>query len=194
MAAAGRVITGFSKPYVAKYSVVGTTVSYTDGMVLARGVSVALAPTSSDDNDFYADNVKAETAGGVFNGGTVTLTVDGANPAARALITGLPAAGSDGWTADGDATQPPYLGVGYITRYMSGGEVIYVPTILSKTKLSAPQENAATQEEDIDWQTTEYAFTLMRDDSEVHVWRYIGADFETEAEAEAALKAKLGIA
>jgi len=51
MAAAGRVITGFSKPYVAKYSVVGTTVSYTDGMVLARGVSVALAPTSSDDND-----------------------------------------------------------------------------------------------------------------------------------------------
>lgn len=37
MNAAGRVATGFSKPYVAKYSNVGTTISYSEGIQLARG-------------------------------------------------------------------------------------------------------------------------------------------------------------
>lgn len=193
MAANGRVITGFSKPYIANYAASGTTVTYSGGMVLARGVSVSLAPESADDNKFYADNVTAETAAGVFTGGTATITVDGLNPDARALAYGLPEAGSDGWTADGDTTNAPYVGIGYIVRYMSGGNVIYVPTVLAKTRLSIPAEEASTQEDEIDWQTTALDFTLMRDDSANHNWRFIGADFTTEEAAEAALKAKLGI-
>lgn len=193
MAANGRVITGFSKPYIANYAASGTTVTYSGGMVLARGVSVSLAPESADDNKFYADNVTAETAAGVFTGGTATITVDGLNPDARALAYGLPEAGSDGWTADGDTTNAPYVGIGYIVRYMSGGDVIYVPTVLAKTRLSIPTEEASTQEDEIDWQTTALDFTLMRDDSANHNWRFIGADFTTEEAAEAALKAKLGI-
>ena len=193
MAANGRVITGFSKPYIANYAASGTTVTYSGGMVLARGVSVSLAPESADDNKFYADNVTAETAAGVFTGGTATITVDGLNPDARALAYGLPEAGSDGWTSDGDTTNAPYVGIGYIVRYMSGGDVIYVPTVLAKTRLSIPTEEANTQEDEIDWQTTALDFTLMRDDSANHNWRFIGADFTTEEAAEAALKAKLGI-
>jgi hypothetical protein len=193
MAASGRVITGFSKPYVALYTANDSTVTYSGGMVLARGVSVALAPESADDNIFYADNVAAESAGGVFTGGTATLTVDGLNPAARKLCEGLPEAAQDGWTADGDSTVTPTLGVGYVVRYMSGGEVIYVPIVLAKTKMAIPDQNAATQEDAIAWQTEALEFTLMRDDTENHNWRYIGADFTTEAAAEAALKTKLGI-
>lgn len=193
MAANGRVITGFSKPYIATYSNSGTSVTYSDGMVLARGVSVSLAPESAEDNKFYADNVEAESVAGVFTGGSATLTVDGLNPTARALALGLPSAGTDGWTAYGDDAQPPYLGVGYIVRYMSGGDVIYVPTILTKTKLAIPGEDAATQEDQIAWQTTPLTFNLMRDDSANHNWRFIGADFTTEAAAETALRTKLGI-
>lgn len=193
MAADGRVITGFSKPYIAVYANSGSTVSYSSGMVLARGVSVSLAPESADDNNFYADNVVAESAGGIFTGGTATLTVDGLNPTARDIALGLPVAGSDGWISDGDSTSVPYLAVGYIVRYMSGGDVIYVPTVLAKTKLAIPSEDAATQEDEISWQTTPLSFTLMRDDSENHNWRYIGGDFTTEAAAEAALQTKLGI-
>lgn len=193
MAANGRVITGFSKPYIAIYSNSGSTVTYTGGMVLARGVSVSLAPESADDNNFYADNVVAESAGGIFTGGTATLTVDGLNAAARKMALGLPEAAEDGWTNDGDSTAAPYLGVGYIVRYMSGGDVIYVPTVLAKTKLGIPEESANTQEDEIDWQTTDMEFTLMRDDTDNHNWRFIGADFTSEAEAEAALKTKLGI-
>lgn len=193
MAANGRVITGFSKPYIATYSNNGSTVTYSDGMVLARGVSVSLAPESSDDNNFYADNVTAESAGGIFTGGTATLTVDGLNPTARNLAMGLPTAGSDGWTSVGDNAAPPYLGVGYIVRYMSGGDVIYVPTVLAKTKMSIPGEDAATQEDQISWQTTPLTFNIMRDDTANHNWKFIGADCTTEAAAEAALQAKLGI-
>lgn len=193
MAANGRVITGFSKPYVAKYTANGSTVTYSEGMILARGVSVSLAPESADDNNFYADNVVAESAGGVFTGGTATLTVDGLNPAARSLAMGLAEANTEGWIEDGDSTEAPYLAVGYIVRYMSGGDVIYVPTVLAKTKMAIPAEEAATQEDQIAWQTTAIDFTLMRDDTENHTWRYIGADCATEAAAVAALKTKLNI-
>lgn len=193
MAANGRVITGFSKPYVSLYSNSGENVSYSGGMVLARGVSVALAPEASDDNIFYADNVAAETVLGVFTGGTATVTVDGLNPPARKLICGLPEPGADGWISEGDSTVKPYVAVGYIVRYMSGGEEIFVPTVLAKTRAAIPPENAATQEEEIEWQTTPITLTLLRDDSANHNWRYIGSDFATEAEAETALRTKLGI-
>lgn len=193
MAANGRVITGFSKPYYAIYSNNGETVTYANGAPIARGVSVSLSPESSDDNNFYADNVVAESLSGVFTGGTVTLTADSPLPAAMAAMRGLPTADTDGWKAEGDSINPPYLGIGYIVRYMSDGQTIYVPTVLAKTRMSIPEESAATQEDEIDWQTTDLEFTLMRDDTANHNWRFIGADFQTEAAAEAALKTKLSI-
>ena len=75
--AAGKVCTGFSMPYVAKYSATGGTVTYSEAMRLARGVSVTIDPEVGDDNKFFADNITAEVAPGTFTGGTATLTVDG---------------------------------------------------------------------------------------------------------------------
>lgn len=189
----GRVVTGFSKPYAALYHDNGDgTVSYSGAQALARGVEVSLEPESAEDNNFYADNVVAESASGIFTGGTATLTVDGLFMAARRKFFGLPEAGADGWTAEGEKTTSPYIGLGWITRYMSAGVTTYVPTILAKTKFSALGESAATQEDEIDWQTSEITATLMRDDTVAHNWRFIGADFATEAAAEQALVAKLG--
>lgn len=188
----GRVATGFSKPYVAKYASAAGVVTYSDPMILARGVDVTLSPESSDDNTFYADNQAAENAGGVFTGGSVALTVDGLLAAAKQFIFGYPTVGQDGWTEVGDSAEVPYVAVGYITRYMSDGVTTYVPTILCKTKFSLPEESAATQKEEIDWQTTSLTATLMRDDSSNHNWKLEGSDFSTEAAAEDALKEKLG--
>ena len=47
------VTTGFSKPYVAKYSNTTGTTSYTGGMSLGRGVSFSLEPEVAEDNDYY---------------------------------------------------------------------------------------------------------------------------------------------
>lgn len=187
MAVAGRVCTGFSKPYVATYSNAGSVVTYSSGQLLARGVSVNLQPESAEDNNFYADNVVAESAAGEFIGGTVELEVDGLFRDTEDLIFGAPAA-VDGWVADGDANNAPFCGVGFIVRWMSEGVTTYQPVVLPKVKFNIPEEERATQEDEIDWQTTTLTATLMRDDTTNKTWRYRGDAFSSEALAEAELQ------
>lgn len=191
MAANGRVITGFSYPYVALYSESGGTISYTSGQILARGVNVDLSIDAADDNNFYADNVVAESATGMFGGGSCTLTVDGLLTAAEKLILGLPTADGEGWTAYGDAASIPYVGLGFIVRYMSDGVTTYVPIVLNKVKFKMPNLSAATQEEEIDWQTQELEAVIMRDDSSAHNWKMVCAGQADEATAQAKITALL---
>lgn len=195
----GRVLTGFSMPWVALYANSGGTISYSGGMPLARGVSVSLDVETSDDNDFYADNVLAETDNQGFSSGTVTLTVDGLKDAARKLIMGITATKSVTVGTDTtvvfeqyDDTQAiPYVGVGFVARYMEDGVTSYVPYILNKVKFNPEGLEAATQEEEIDWQTTELEGSIMRDDSTSHAWKLIGATQTSEAAAVDAYKAIL---
>ena len=193
MTADGRVVIGFSKPHYALYSISGTTVTYASGAVLARGVSVSLEIETSEDNNFYADNGPAETDNGSFVSGTGTLTVDGLNPDARRAVLGLPEADSSGWTGYGDGISVPFVGVGYIVKYRSGGDDIYVPTVLPKVKFTLPAKSAETQGENINWQTEDLPMTVYKDGTADNNWLYEGADFTTEAAALAALKTKLGI-
>ena len=195
----GRVVTGFSKPVVAKYSAAGTTVSYDEVVALARGVEVQLDIETNDDNDFYADNVKAESAGNVFNSGTVTLTVDGLKEEARQLIMGLPAPTSvtvgstsvDVYEFD-DRQDKPYVGVGFIVRFMEDGVTSFAPYLLPKVQFKDVGIEAQTQEESIDFQTSELEGTIFRDDSDNHRWQRVGANQTTEALAYSVLQALLG--
>lgn len=187
----GKVATGFSMPRVAKYEATGTTVTYSGVMPLARGVDVSLSPESSDENIFYADNKNAESAAGEFTGGTVSLTVDGLLLTAKRFIYGLPTVTGD-WTAFGDDMEVPYVGIGYITRYMSDGVTTYVPTVIVKARFSLPEMEAATQEDEIDWQTQALEATIFRGDDANRTWLFEGKDYTTEADALTALDAKLG--
>lgn len=196
----GKVITGFSKPYVALYAAAGGTVTYSGGMPLARGVSVEIDLEEGDENNFYADNITAETAPGVFTGGSATLTVDGLKAAARRFILGMPEPSTITVNGKevavdsfGDRMQIPYVGVGFLVRYMEDGVTTYAPMVLTKTRFSTPGLSASTQEDSIDWQTEELSVTLMRDDTEEHNWRKVAADQATEAEAEGVLRAMLGV-
>lgn len=201
MAAAGKVITGFSSPYVAKYSASGGTVTYSDGMRLARGVSVSINPEVGDANPFYADNVEAETVPGVFTGGTADLVVDGLLNTAEAFVYGLPEPESlsygESKTVEvysyGEGMEIPYVGIGFVIRFMSGGVTTYAPMLLTKTRFQTPNTEAATQEESIEWQTQTLTADLMRDDSADRNWKKIAADQATEAEAEEIVKAMLNI-
>ena len=197
---AGKVCTGFSKPWVAKYvNGGGGNVSYTGAMRLARGVDVDLDVESSDDNNFYADNALAESAGGVFQSGTLNLTVDGLLIAAEKMISGLPdptkvTVGQN--QVDiydyGDDMRVPYCGVGFIARYMSGGVVTWTPYVLTKVKFAPVPTAAATQGEDIDWQTQALTGAIHRDDTAKHNWKRVGEDQTSEEAAEDVIKALLG--
>lgn len=193
MSAAGKVCTGFSKPYVALYANNNGTISYSSGQKLARGVEVSLDPNASDSNIFYADNIAAESVPGTFTNGTCTLTVDGLLAEARELIAGLPTADSDGFMHYGDNQNVPYVGLGFIMRYMSDGVTYYTPVILPKCSLQPESLAAATQEEEVDFQTEELEFNVLRDDSSNHDWKLLGGDLTTEAAAEALIQSKLGI-
>ena len=193
MSAAGKVCIGFSKPYVAVYTNSGTTITYSDGRVLARGVDVSIEPETSDDNKFYADNTEAETDAGTFSGGTLSLTVDGLHQDAESLIMGLPAADQSGWISYGDSQTVPFVGVGYIAKYMSGGEITYVPTIIPKVVFNQISNSHATSENSLNFQTQALTAQIKRADDADRSWQYLGEPQTTEALAEAAIKTKFGI-
>lgn len=191
--ASGKVLTGFSLPYVALYSATGGTVTYSSGQKLARGVNVQLEPTVGDNNNFFADNIIAETAGGIMTGGQVTLTVDGLLETAEKLILGLPDADTNDWYHYGDAMSIPYVGIGFICRYQSEGVVTYTPVVLTKARFQTPSLSANTQEEDIEWQTQELVADLARDDTSSHDWKLVGEAQTTEALAEGMIKTMFNI-
>lgn len=193
MSAAGKVCIGFSKPYVAVYTNSGTTITYSDGRVLARGVDVSIEPETSDDNKFYADNTEAETDAGTFSGGALSLTVDGLHQDAEALIMGLPAADQSGWISYGDSQTVPFVGVGYIAKYMSGGEITYVPTVIPKVVFNQISNSHATSEDSLNFQTQALTAQIKRADDADRSWKYLGEPQATEALAEAAIKTKFGI-
>ena len=199
----GRVAVGFSAPVVGLYSAAGGTVTYTagKGMRLARGVSVALNLQLADNNDFYADNVRAESEGGTFTGGTATLTVDGLLPAAERFVMGLPEPTEVSYGATqkvmvdkyGDNVNAPYVGVGYVVEYLSGGVHTWEPTILRKGKFQQPTTEASTKGETTDYQTQALTVDLSRDDTATHDWKWVGEAQTSEAAAIAILEGLLGV-
>lgn len=199
--ASGKVITGYSFPFVALYNNNNGTISYTNGIELARGVNVNISLETGDVENFYANNVAAESAGGAFTGGEATLTVDGLKADARKLIMGLPTADSisvGGTSVDvydyDDRQQIPYVGIGFVVRYMEDGVTSYRPVMLPKAIFNQDGLEANTQEESIDFQTTELTANILRDDSTYHKWRRIAADQTTEDAAVNVVKTLLGIA
>ena len=193
-AATGKVPTGFSFPYVGTYASSSGTITYSTVQELARGVSVSITPDTPDDNQFWANNQQAESGPTKFRSGTATVTVDGLLIAARRMIRGLPAAGSDGWVAVGDSANAPYVGFGFLQRWMSGGVEGWTPIILVKTKFEIPNDSAETEGEDgISWQTQDLTARIYRGDNANHDWKWIGGDFDSESDAKTALLVKMGV-
>lgn len=190
----GKVITGYSNPFVALYQESNGTVTYSGGRKLARGVDVSTDITTTEDNKFYADNVVAESAKRKFASGTLNLTVDGLLAEAERMIHGLPAADTNGFTHYGDEATYPYCGFGCVIRYQSDGVESYTAFVLRKIRFSQSGTSAATQQEDVDWQTQALSAEIMRDDTATHDWKYQAEDLETEAAAIAKVKSALNIA
>lgn len=195
----GKVITGYSMPIVAKYTFSNNTISYTDAMPLARGVEVSMEVETGDATNFYADNTIAEAVAGQFNGATATLTVDGLKDSARDLIAGITTKGT---ITVGDKTVAtavyddlqviPYVGIGFVVRYMENGVTTYAPVILPKAQFSPEGLDAATQGESVEFQTTELQATVMRADDANHSWKVVAADQTTEAAAVNTINAYFG--
>lgn len=194
-------IIGVSKPYVAKYSNTDSTVTYTAGQILDKMTQLDATINSAKNNNFYADNAIAETDRS-FSGGTLTVNTADLGPEVSALILGItPVAISEieGVTDEDvnelifdDDQQNPYLGFGCIIKKRVNNEDKWRAIIFTKIQFAVPSDAATTQGETIEWQTPTLSGTIMRDDSAKHTWKR-EATFTTEAQAEAYIKARLGI-
>ena len=193
MSAAGKVCTGYSSPFVAKYAESNGTVSYTSGQELARGVGIDIQITTTDGVVFYANNGAAESANGIFQSGQATLTVDGLFAAAERLIMGITAADSDGFTNYDDDQDAPYVGIGVVGRFMSDGVTSYTPFILPKCKFNIPNRTMQTSEDTVNFQSQELVAQILRDDSAKHKWIRVGGDETSESAAIAKIKTAFSI-
>ena len=192
---------GLSKPYYGIYSASGTTVTYANGAVMGKATEANIEIDTTEDNNLYADNGIAETDRS-FAGGTLTLSTDDLSQDVTKAILGLTEntiTGIEGVTDTSvkelvydDTQTTPYLGVGFIVKKKVGGAYKWRAVVLSKVMFSVPADAATTQGESIEWQVPELSATIMRDDSETHMWKR-EATFTTEAQAEAYIKARLNI-
>lgn len=192
---------GLSKPYYAIYTAAGETVTYSGGGIMGKATEANVEIETSDDNNLYADNAIVETDR-VFSGGTLTLSTDDLSSEVSKAILGVQEEAITGITGvtDTEAKElvyddrqsAPYLGVGFIIKKKVGGVDKWRALVLTKVMFAIPADAATTQGESIEWQVPELSATIMRDDTANHVWKR-EVTLTTEAQAEAYIKARLGI-
>lgn len=196
------VTTGFSNIHVALYAADGGNVTYTGVRKLGRSVSMSTDISTSDDNNFYADDRLAETeTGSAFTDGSGTMTIDGLSPDDEAFLMGLKAgnpvqvdsSNSVETLEYGAEMEPPYIGIGAVKKLQRDGKSYWGAMVLAKCRCKVPGDDATTQEDQIDWQTQDIDFTIMRDDSAKNRWKIIPKIlFTTESAAVAFVKKALG--
>lgn len=194
------VTIGFSEPYVAKYSFSGGNVTYSGGMKLGRGVNMTFEANIAEDNDFYADDVVAESETGAVTSLNGTMTIDGMEPEVAAFVLGLPEATKEEINEEqvdvydyDDRMNAPYLGLGGLRMVQMNGVKYWEPWVLTKVKISIPNEEMNTKENQIDWQTQEIPVPILRDDTANRRWKRVFARQATKAAALKILKGYLKI-
>lgn len=194
---------GLSRPYFAKYNYdeETRTVYYSDGGLMGRFTELSLDLNDGDDNILYADNAPAESDKN-FSGGTVKITTDDLSAVVMLPVLGLKseAIGLDDvstedakWIVYDDDQAIPYVGIGGIIKKRVRGIIKWVGVIFEKTQFSNPGISAVTQAKTIEWQTSTLSASIMRGDNDKHSWHRITSELNTEAEADAAVRAFLGI-
>lgn len=196
---------GLSKPYYAIYDWDGkaeTEPTYKEGGLLGKYTDLSISLDEGSDNILYADNAPAESDN-QFSGGTASITTDDLRPDALTPVWGVKSeAMPEGTTVTKDAVwyvfddeqNIPYLGLGGVIKKKINGAYKWVAFVLTKVQLSNPGIVATTQGETISWQTQSLSARIMRADDALHRWFMLSSALDTEADAEAAVKAYLKIA
>lgn len=195
-------ITGLSKPIVADYAFEGGKVKYTKLTAASKAVEYSIEVEAADDNDFYADNMIAETATGQFSSGTLTLTTADFTPELSLSILGAKTVSrqvgekpTDEIVFDDDL-KPTTKGFGIIEEHQIDNKRGYLPIVLPKVTFNINSRSATTRGDAIDWQTPEITARILRSDQSdeqyKHPWQISPKEmYETEAEAEEYIKAVL---
>ncbi len=190
---------GLSKPLCAKYNYDEGTglVSYTDGFSIGKYTEMSIKLEGGEANNFYADNGVDESdktfSGGIMNTTTNDLLADKMTPLLGLKTKPIEGIDDANWLVFDDDQVIPEIGQGGVIKKKVKGQVKFVGFVLPRIQYANPGIAAVTQGETIEWQTQSLSATIMRSDAEGHPWFQITSELNSEAEAEAAVKAFLGI-
>lgn len=192
---------GLSRPIVARYQNVGSSVSYSNARLLGKATELSVDLNDQANNILRADNGPAESDN-QFSGGTMTITTDELRPQAliaalgvvSEAITGVTGVTTPGaaWLVNDENQNIPYLGFGAIAMRQINNRIYYVGLALDKIKFNNPNDAITTRGETIEWQTPQLSGTIFRSDKPSHGWRRVTTLLSTEDEAFAALCAYFG--
>ena len=70
----------------------------------------------------------------------------------------------------------------------------YTPVIFPKGTFNQLEMSAETQGEEVDFQTQELVFNIMKDDTAKHDWKLLGGELASESAAEDIIKDYFSIA
>lgn len=188
---------GLSKSYAAEYTfnAVSGEVTYANGMLIGKAVSADIAVNAAGQVVFYADNGPAESAAS-FGGGTLTIVNDDFTLDVISLLFDITVTSST--SPNGDVVDfpadlnAPYLGYGTVFKHQKNGTPKWRAVFLHKVQFNTPAVSGSTQGETIAFEGNQLTANIMRSDASSALW-VSWADFATEANAEAWIKAKLNI-
>lgn len=182
---------GLSKPYYAKYAPGNGTPVYSDCKSLGMATEFSITVDGKDPAILYADNGAAESVS-TFGGGNATLGVHKLTLENLMDLLGQTYASQTGAVFKADVNAP-YVGLGVISMNISGGAITYGAIVLYKVQCKTPDVNRVTKGESVEYQVPSLEFGILRDDSADAKWMWMQDGYATEAAAEAALKAQLGV-
>ena len=148
-----------------------TLTGYTGVKQLGKAISSSFEGADTDPNPLYANNGIAETDAQASAGGDLTLTVDRLKAEARtdlfsleektaSVTVGEQTVTGKGFDDTGSEQSNP-VGVAFVRQKQEdGNRNIHEAVIYSYCTFKQPSEEDSTQEESVDWGTTELEATV----------------------------------
>lgn len=195
-------IKGLSVPVLGVYSNNNGTVTYANGRIFSHAVEYSFDAESSDENPLYGDNRIVEHDSPAFTKGTLTVQTTNLSNEDSKYLLGLKEVtrtiGQREFTElvyDDDRT-PKTFGFGIIELFQLNDTDGYRPVVFCRCTPNIPSDAATTKGEQVEWQTPEIEFTVVRseqyDQSYHYPWKF-STEVATEADAILYLKNVLGV-
>lgn len=193
---------GLSRPYVSKYTNVGSTVTRTGIGRMGKYTQMSITLNDAEENILYGDDGPAESDNS-FSGGTVNVSTTELLPTIAVEVLGAvsepvgttPALTTKdaSWIVYDDRQEAPYLSLGGIIKKKVDGALKWVAFVLEKIQFTTPGREATTQGKTVEWQVPTLSGTIMRSDAEKHPWYRESSLLDSEEDAEALLRSYLNI-
>ncbi len=172
----------------------GIVTGYTGGVKqMGKAIDAGFTPTEADDNPLYANNSVAENDSSAAAGGEITMTLDRLTEDVYVDIYGLQRqevtvkvhgqeVKGNGVVSIGNENSVP-VGVAYIRSHQINNNRSYHEVVAYReVTFSAPEENAQTRGESIEWQTPEITGNVAGLDDNQNPWK-VNLTFPTQEAA-----------